>query len=300
MEPSSPNLSVLLNWNRKHTKNRFFHEKFTPFCLSEALLFRRPFFHYFNSSLKHDCKCWAEGVKQAIQTIKKHQRGLLQILSTGLCYFPVSTRTPRYVCPRLDKGVTHIPRPSSGGVSWGHQWEAKDEGFARSSQFQQTVALLFHIQLLRNSSIPYLTRAPAHCVPSSARSPKQKRTPARPTSQDPAPEKDPHDSPPPWVKLRIWMRAPLNSAQLRVFFLNSSTEKTYCWPPQREVTRTRSVPIAQLTPSANHQPSATVTAKKTSSWKKNFLARRSRNVSCLWQGGRVVLINLLAGGIYMA
>lgn len=97
----------------------------------------------------------------------------------------------------------HITRPSSGGVSWGHQREAKGEGFARTSQFQQAVALLFHIQLLRNSSTPHLTRVLAQCVPSSTRSPKLKRTPARPTSQDTAPEKDSHDSPLPWVKLRI-------------------------------------------------------------------------------------------------
>lgn len=38
MEPSSPNLSVLLNWNRNHIKIRFFCEIFAPFCSPQSLL----------------------------------------------------------------------------------------------------------------------------------------------------------------------------------------------------------------------------------------------------------------------
>lgn len=99
----------------------------------------------------------------------------------------------------------------------------------------------------------------------------------------------------PWLKSHIRVWAPWSSAQIRIFSLTVAWRKIIAGPP----VWTHSVLRAQTTPRANHLPRAAATAKNTNSWKNNSLARRSRNVSCLWQGGRAVLTSLLAGSIYI-
>lgn len=88
---------------------------------------------------------------------------------------------------------------------------------------------------------------------------------------------------------------PLIGAQVGAFFLNSSMEKTSQWPPSMKQLEHTAYPLHHSHPvqAINPAPQALPKKVKKVCWKTNSLPRRSRHASCLWQGGRVVPINLL-------